>query len=97
MFFFTFFLLREFLEVLFLQYEIRAKVFLPYNGIGSKLLWFSLEKDASLKEQIGTIGNIQRLMNVMVSYQDADIPVFQMPYDMLDVLHRNSQQTARRA
>ena len=50
----------------------------------------------SFKQQISTIGNAQRLLHIVVSNQNADIPIFQLPHNLLNILHCNRVYTGKR-
>ena len=67
--------LSSVLEILLLELETLAEVFLPYYGVDGKLLGGTLEQDAALKQQVGAVCDAQGLMNVMVSYENAYVAV----------------------
>ena len=75
------------LEVLLLEHEIGAEILLADNRIGRQFLGIALEEDASFEQEIGAVGDVERLMHVVVGDEDADVAVFQLPHDVLDVLH----------
>ena len=58
--------------------------------------WSSLKEDATFEEKIGAIGNIQRLMYIMVGDEDADITEFQAPNNVLDILNSDRVDTRKR-
>ena len=64
----TTFLLVNQLEVLFLKNEVCTQVFLFHDAVGGEFLRTALEEDSSLEEQIGTVGNIQRFVHIVVGY-----------------------------
>ena len=64
------------LEVLLAQHECRAKILLAHDAVLSQFLRLALEEDASLEEQIGAVGDGQRLLHVVVGDKDADVAVF---------------------
>ncbi len=46
--------------------EVASKILLAHNGIFGKDLGDFLEEDASLEKQIGTVGNVQCLLHIVV-------------------------------
>ena len=46
--------------------KVASKIFLTYDGIFGKDFGSSLEEDASLEKQIGTVGNVQCLLHIVV-------------------------------
>lgn len=80
-----------FISVKFLtaEDEIAAKVFFPYNGVLGKFFARPPEKDASFEEQIGPVGDTERLRGVVVSDEDSDVLLLELIDYTLDVFHRD--------
>ena len=55
-----------------------------------------MEENLSFKEQIGAVGNAQRLLHIMVRNQDTDVFLLQVPHNFLDILHRDGIDTGER-
>ena len=90
----TLFLIEQ-LEILFAQHKAVAEVFLSNNLVFGQLLRCALKEDAPLEEQIGTVGDGKGFLHVVVGDQDADVAVFQLPHNMLDVFHRDGIDTGK--
>ena len=78
-------LLIEELEVFLAELEGFREVFLAHNLVFSELLRSALEEDFSFEEQVGTVGDGECLIDVMVGDEDADVAILQLPDDLLDV------------
>lgn len=76
-------------------YEVVREIVFTHDLVGGQFLGQSLKEDTSFKEQVGTVGDRQRLLHVMVGDEDADVAVLQSPHDMLDVLHGNRVDTGK--
>ena len=76
-----------YLELFFLENEVGAEVFLSDDGVGGEFLGHTLKEYSSFEEEVGTVGDIERLVDVMVGDEDADVAVFELPDDVLDVFH----------
>ena len=74
------------LEVLLAQHEAVGKILLAHHLVLGQFLGRALEEDAPLEEQVCTVGDTERVLNVVVGYQDAYVAVLQAPYNVLDVL-----------
>lgn len=83
------FLLVDKLEVFLSENEAVTEVFLPYNLILGKLFRRTTEQYAALEQQICTVGDAQGLLHVVVGYKDADVAVFKLPHNVLNVLNGN--------
>ena len=91
----TLFLIDQ-LEVFLPEYETITQVFLPDYFVGSQLFWLSLEQDLPLEQKIGTVGDGQGLLYVMVCDQNPNVSVLQSPYNMLNILHRDGIDSGKR-
>lgn len=65
-------------------------------GIGCQLFWSTLEEDASLKKKIGAIGNIQRLMYIVIGNKNTNITELQTPNNVLNIFNGNRVDTCKR-
>ena len=86
----------EELEVFLAELERLGEVFLAHNLVFSELLGSALEEDFSFEEQVGTVGDGECLVDVMVGDEDSDVAVLQLPDDLLDVLHGNRVDAGER-
>ena len=71
----TTFLLVNQLEVLLLKHEVCTQVFLFHDAVGGQFLRTALKQDSSFEEQIGTVGNIQCFVHIMVGYKNTDVTI----------------------
>ena len=77
-------------------HEVVGEVILAHYLVLRQLLRQSLEQYSPLEEQVGTVGDRESFLHVVVGNQDADIAVFQSPNDVLDVLHGNRVNAGER-
>ena len=94
--FFQFALFFQCREIFLAQHERLCEVVLSNNRICRQFLRRTMKQDTSLEEQIGTIGDTQRILHVMVSNQNAYIQILQLPHDKLDILYGNGVHTSKR-
>ena len=74
-------------EILAPQDEAVAQVLLAHHLVLRQLLGRALEEDFPLEQEVGAVGDAERLLHVVVGDEDADVLVLQFPDDLLDVLH----------
>ena len=55
-----------------------------------------MEENLALEEQIGAIGDAERLFHVVVGDEHADVLLLELPHDILDVLHGDGVHTGER-
>ena len=60
-------------ELLAMEDEVAPQIFFPHHGIGGQLFGGPLEKNLSLEEQVGTIGNTQCFGGIVVGNENADV------------------------
>ena len=82
-------LLVDELEVFLAEDEGVGEIFLTYNLVGSQLFGVALKENLALEKQVGAIGDGERFLHVVVGDENADVAVFQLPDDVLDVFHGN--------
>ena len=78
------------------EHEVSAEIFLSDNRIFCQLLRSALKKDLSFKKQVGSVGDAQCLLRVMVCYENADIFFLEMIDHRLDILDRNRVDSRKR-
>ena len=64
--------------------------------VGSQLLGRARHEHLTVEEQVGTVGDAQRLMHVVVGDEHADVFALQLEDDALDVLHGDGVDTGER-
>ena len=84
------------LKLFLAQDEVPSKILLAHNGILGKHLGCTLEKNPSLEKQIGTVGYIERLLDIVVGDKNTDILVLELPHDILYILDSNGVDTCKR-
>ena len=67
------------------QFEMLSQIDLAHHRVGSQLLGRTRLEDFTLEQQVGTVGDGQRFIDVVVGDDDADILVLQRSDDALDV------------
>lgn len=67
------------------QFEVLSQIDLADHRVGSQLLGRTRLEDFTLEQQVGTVGDGQRFIDVVVGDDDADILVLQRSDDALDV------------
>ena len=72
-----------------MQYKILAKVDPPNLGVVGKFLRATRLQDTAVKEQVCPICDAQRLMHIVVRYQDPDIAILKMRHNPLDIFYRD--------
>lgn len=75
------------LEVFFAEHETVGEVLLLDDLVVGQFLWCALEEDAALKQHVGAVCDAERVLDVVVGDEDADVAKLQSPNDALDVLH----------
>ena len=60
-------------EFFAVEHEVSAEIFFADNRIFSQLLRSTLEQDLSFKKQVGSVGDTQCFLRVMVCDENADI------------------------
>ena len=60
-------------EVFLPQHKRLRQVVFPHYRVGCQLFRRPVEQDATLEQQIGAVGDTQRIFHVMVGNQDTDI------------------------
>ena len=83
-------------KILATKHETVTQILFTHNLILGQLFGRTLEQNLSFKQQISTIGNTQRLLHIVVSNQNADIPILQLPHNLLNILHCNRVYTGKR-
>ena len=73
--------------VALLELEMLAEVDLANHRVGGQFLGRTRLEDLALVEQVGAVGDGQRLVDVVVGDDDADVLVLERRHDRLDVLH----------
>ena len=89
-------LLVDKLEILLAQHECRTEIFLAYHLVLGEFFGLALKQNSTLKQQVGTVGDGQRLLHVVVGDEDTDVAVFQSPHHMLYLLDGNRVDTGKR-
>ncbi len=84
------------LEIFLTQNEVASEIFLANNLVGSEFLRITLEKYPPLEEQIGTVGDAQSLVHVVVGNEYANVAVLQLPDNLLNVADGNGVDTGKR-
>ena len=75
------------LEVLVAKDEVAGEILVEDDGVDTQFLRGAVEKDLSLEEQVSAISDAEGFLDVVVGYEHADVPLLQLPNDILDVLH----------
>ena len=70
-------------EILAPQDEAVAQVLLAHHLVLRQLLGRALEEDFPLEQEVGAVGDAERLLHVVVGDEDADVLVLQFPDDLL--------------
>ena len=83
-------------EVLAAEDEVVAQVLVAYGRVVGQLLASALEQDLALKQQVGPVGDAQRLRGIVVSDQDADVLALEAIHDALDILNGNGIDAGKR-
>ncbi len=71
----------------FLEDEVAAEVFLADVGVVGEVLGGALLEDRAFVEEIGAVGDMEGLADVVVGDKDADVAFLEFEDDVLDVLH----------
>ena len=79
--------------VALLELEMLAQVDLANHRVGGQFLGRTRLEDLALVEQVGAVGDGQRLVDVVVGDDDADILVLQRSDDALDVFDSDRRDT----
>ena len=82
-------------KVLAAKHKTVTQILFAYNLILGKLFGRTLKQDFSFKQQISTVGDAQSFLHIVVGYQNTDIPVFQLPDNLLNIFHRKSASTGK--
>ena len=88
-------LLFHALEILQAQDEASRQVLVEHDRVDTELLRRAVEEYLPLEEQVGTVGDAERLLNVVVCNEHAYVPLFQFPDDVLNVFHSNGIDTGK--
>ena len=83
-------------EFFAVEHEVSAEIFFADNRIFSQLLRSTLEQDLSFKKQVGSVGDTQCFLRVMVCDENADIFFLEMIDHRLDILDRNRVDSRKR-
>lgn len=75
--------------------EIVAQVLVANGRVLGQFLAGALEQDLALKQQVGPVGDAQRLGGVVIGDEDTDILALEAIDDALDVLHGNGIDTGK--
>ena len=84
-------------KVLAAKHKTVTQILFAYNLILGKFFGRTLKQDFSFKQQISTVGDAQGFLHIVVGYQNTDIPVFQLPDNLLNIFHRNRVYSAMTA
>ena len=74
-------------EVLSPEDEVVAEVLVADGGVLGQFLAGALEEDLALEQQVGPVGDAQRLGSIVVGDKDADVFALEAIDDALNVLH----------
>ena len=80
-------------DVLFAEFESICEVAVAHVLVGSQLLGRTMEEDSTFEEQVGSVGDAEGFLDVMVGDEDADVSVLEFPDNVLNVLDRNGVNT----
>ena len=83
-------------EVFLSQFETVGEIFVSNDLILGEFFGISLEKDSSLKKEIGAVGDAERFFDIVVGDEDADVAVFEFPDDILNILNGNRVHAGER-
>src|SRR5205823_4228700 len=72
-----------------LQPEFLAEIEPAHVGIGDDLLGAALGENLSSIDDIGAVGEAERLADIMVGDQDADAAIGEMAHQLLNIADRN--------
>lgn len=73
-------------EFLAVEDEVASEIFFADRRVFGQFFGSALEEDLAFEQQVGSVGDAQRLLGVMVGDQDADVLFFKMIDNRLDVL-----------
>lgn len=74
-----------------------AQIDLAHHLIGGQLLGAAGLEDFALEEQVGAVGDGERLIDVVVGDDDSDIFVLERGHDALNILDGRSDRRPRKA
>ena len=72
-----------------LQLKVLAEVDTSYHLVIRQLLSSTCFKDFTLVKEVGTVGNGESLINIVVGDDNTDILILQGRNDTLDILYRD--------
>ena len=75
--------------MILLQLKVLTEVNTAYHLVVCQLLGGTCFEDFTLVEEVGTVGDGEGFIDIVVGDNNADILVFEGCHDALDILHRN--------
>ena len=84
------------LKILLMQHEVLSEILFAHDRVGGQLLGIALKEDAALEEKVSAVGDVERLVDIVVGDEDTDVAVFQFPDNLLDVAHGNRVDAGER-
>ena len=88
-------------EIFSAQDETVTQILFTHNLVFGKFFGGTLEQNLSFEQQIGTVGNTQGFLHVVVGNQNTDVLIFQLLDNVLNVFYGNQigrhRQRVRRA
>ena len=84
------------LQFFLMQNEIMPEINLADMLVGCQLLGRARHEHLAVEKQVGTVGDAQGLMHVMVGDEHPDVFSFKLENDALDVLNGDGIDTCKR-
>src|SRR5215208_5446890 len=83
-------------EPILVQPEIGPEINSPHIIVGRQLVRGAAPKHAAVVDDVGAVGDAERLAHVVVSDEHADSPLLEVEDDLLDVGDRNRVDAGKR-